>query len=71
MSGVELKPCPFCGSEASIGNVVYPLDSETAKLNGRNIGFYGHCIVCSASLCFDVCEESPEKAAEAWNRRPK
>jgi len=65
----ELKPCPFCGGEANIGTVKYAKDSQDAKLNGRNVGYYGQCISCSATMCFGLAYETKQIAAEKWNRR--
>ena len=58
----ELKPCPFCGSEAL-------LDEFTVRK-----GFEA-CIVCTGCLAdmptitYDTEEEARNAAIEAWNRR--
>ena len=59
----ELKPCPFCGGEASLGE----------KNMGR--GVYGAVVRCTNCGCeskaysarLDWCAN--EMATEAWNRR--
>lgn len=55
----ELKPCPFCGSEA---NVI------------RNIIFGGYSVHCTNEKCgahvfFDEAEENRSKNEQRWNRR--
>ena len=67
----KLKPCPFCGGEASIGKVKYAFDSETAKLNSRNIGYFPACTQCSAQLMFSICFVTQKEAIKAWNWRSK
>ena len=55
-SGIELKPCPFCGSEMI-------LIGHDGHDNGIH---YAHCWDCGVSTNnFDT----EERAAEAWNRR--
>jgi Lar family restriction alleviation protein len=54
----ELKPCPFCGSEA----IVVTYRDEQRRLNPTVVG----CTVCKAqSGLFD----RKGQAVEAWNRR--
>ncbi len=56
MSIIILKPCPFCGHEAGIGQ---GLD-----------GFFVNCTWCSAST--DVLmpsDNSEQEAADLWNKR--
>ena len=63
---MELLPCPFCGSEPSVGFV------------GDDDGGYGYieCPICNGGhdklfcgIHFDVNEQ--DEAAAAWNRREK
>ena len=51
----ELKPCPFCGSEAE-----YYSDCEMVKVRCSNYDCW-----CQLVTWFD----EPEEAAEEWNRR--
>ena len=55
---IELKPCPFCGGEAELKE--YRL---TAKADSRHVVYCQKCGVITRFY------ESPEAAAEAWNRR--
>lgn len=51
----ELKPCPFCNGEAEMRN---PWMSSA--------NFYVECYECG---CTTAIFDTPEKAAEAWNKR--
>ena len=55
-----LKPCPFCGGEAHIKEVV----SACSVV---------YTVGCSDSECMGfetlLCKTTPEEAIEAWNRR--
>ena len=53
----ELKPCPFCGSEAGFGHDPY---------SGV------HWVACMEGNCPMVATtfKTPDDAAEAWNTRP-
>lgn len=51
----DLKPCPFCGSEAE-----YYSDCEMVKVRCSN-----YDCLCHLVTWFD----EPEEAAEEWNRR--
>jgi Lar family restriction alleviation protein len=50
---IELKPCPFCGGKAEM---VSDFDDE-------------HYVYCSGCKGGWKTMETPEEAAEAWNRR--
>lgn len=52
---VELKPCPFCGGEA------------TLTKNEKSSIFYVFCKEC---LRYGVGDEISKKAVEYWNARP-
>lgn len=56
MSEIDLLPCPFCGRKAEfVMGENYRENSEWIK-----------CYSCGVETkCFDT----PEEAAEAWNRR--
>ena len=56
---MELKPCPFCGSE-KVGV------AETAIGNYQNIFFLARCDECGART---TLFRDGDKAEEAWNRR--
>ena len=55
----ELKPCPFCGSEAHL--------AEVKTFRPRPV-YYGFCTNghCQTRM---VERRSKQKAIEAWNRR--
>jgi len=60
---IELKPCPFCGGEA-----------EILRQNiGSDFYEYRYWACCSDQYCpageGTILKESPEEAAEIWNRR--
>lgn len=55
MGTPELKPCPFCGGEA-----------RAFTAGGADWASEVQCRECNAS---SECHETPEDAAEVWNRR--
>lgn len=55
----ELKPCPFCGGEATI-----ELWSRTGAIMEQWF-FNCHCTECFAG----VIKGQEEEAVEAWNKR--
>lgn len=65
----KLKPCPFCGGEASVNITKYHAESDVAKLNGQ-ASFYGvNCVSCGADTRGLVGSKTEEEAIRAWNRR--
>ena len=54
----ELKPCPFCGSEAKLAHLIK-----------SSIVYCGCCGASSKSIEFAPDYLSDEKAIEAWNNR--
>ena len=54
----ELKPCPFCGGEAS-------LDYD---FNGIGVTYGIHCPECHCAI-IDTGTYSKDEAITAWNRR--
>lgn len=58
---IELKHCPFCGSEAFLAEYDYAFDD-----NGYVATYGVECNGCHAAIFeYDTAEE----AADAWNRR--
>lgn len=57
MSEIKLKPCPFCGGEAEIQYGACDYNVYQAVCKGQN---------CNA---MNGWSDTPEEAAEAWNRR--
>lgn len=64
MNEIELKPCPFCGGAAAIGQTKKTLKLQYAVgcLNSR-------CIANRLHNPFIMHYLSKTEAAEAWNRR--
>lgn len=60
---MELKPCPFCGGKAEPDALMI---GEAGKDNATP---HGHFIECQTCLTISGSAETPEEAAEAWNRR--
>lgn len=63
----ELKPCPFCGSRASID--VMRIESEWWGATVFCEGIDDH--ICSAQMICggDTMEQATEAVIAAWNRR--
>ena len=60
MSEIKLKPCPFCGGEAE-----FVLGEEYREEHKQSKDW----IQCSSCGIETPYFDTPEKAAEAWNRR--
>jgi hypothetical protein len=66
MAEIKLKPCPHCGSEATIAiHPIYTLVGRTVKL---------YTVECMNFRCpnpdpTSICYLTKEDAAEAWNHR--
>ena len=60
---IELKPCPFCGSEAEIRSLDKSIFNPAAP---EEFIFFGGCTKCGTT---GPDYETPEKAAAEWNRR--
>ena len=66
---IELKPCPFCGGEPEITEVI-----DRTPRNLEPVGFGVKCDQCGIIIAKIDCGvtnwfETDEEAAEAWNRR--
>ena len=59
----EIKPCPFCGGRATI-RAVTPVHS-----NVKAYGYGGYFVMCENCLTTSNNYNTPERAAEHWNRR--
>ncbi len=64
----EIKPCPFCGGEASVGKSTYAKDSEIAVLKGQNVFYSVNCHSCNGRRNL-IGEKSHKEAIEKWNQR--
>ena len=57
----ELKPCPFCGGDASI-----VINAKRKNYYGKDIiGSVAYCTMCGAEMFYI----SERLAVKAWNRR--
>lgn len=59
----EVKPCPFCGGEATIRY----LEEDICDGNEP----YGFCVECRACLVATPYRDNAEDAVAFWNRRPE
>ena len=57
MAEIKLRPCPHCGSEATI--TMYPIGYAVECMNFR----------CPNPDPTSICYLTKEAAAEAWNHR--
>lgn len=67
----ELKPCPFCGSDAEARTTYYELETKDVPLFS-----YVMCVRCGCRTADFMYKNSKhtgvnsaEAAAKAWNRR--
>ena len=58
----ELKPCPFCGGEATTS------EKTTDKTNAFEFGWIG-CQKCRCFINYINNARGKQEATEAWNRR--
>ena len=67
---MNLKPCPFCGGESSLGTNTITRWKDLEGNNGAFTGYSVNCIMCG-STNRGIAEgfRTPEKATEHWNRR--
>lgn len=68
----ELKPCPFCGGEASPnGKVRYSPSYEGTWADGSKVtdAFFVNCIKCGADNRAHLGHQTKAQAIAAWNTR--
>ena len=68
----QLRPCPFCGGEASADAVRrWSSNHEAHWADGSEIleAFYVNCIHCSANNGGIFGFQTREQGIEHWNRR--
>lgn len=68
----QLKPCPFCGGEASdCGAIKYSKSHEAWWSDGSQIlfSYYVNCMSCSCDNKGMFGHQTKEKALVAWNTR--
>lgn len=61
---VELKPCPFCGSQQVDDNIGVQYDES-----GLSAVRYFYSVVCGNCGCRTALFEQKLNSIEAWNRR--
>lgn len=64
-----LKPCPFCGGEASFGKTTYGAQTVREQKLKQDTFHFVNCIVCGGNNQLFSGYETQERAAEWWNRR--
>ena len=65
----ELKPCPFCGGEASVGTTKYSDKMVRQQKWKQNIFYHVNCIICGADNSGLVGHQTEIGAIQKWNRR--
>lgn len=62
---MELKPCPFCGSDAILHTIEPHTHMLATFMPDYDGGSFVECTGCTACVSGDTEDE----AVEAWNRR--
>lgn len=65
----QLKPCPFCGSEAAYGTVHYDPEAVRSLELDQDTYHFCNCTRCGVSNQSLLGYTTPEAAAAAWNTR--
>lgn len=60
MNKLEIKPCPFCGSEVTVENI--GADEEAYMFECTNAN-------CAAATCFGNYSTDRATAIQNWNKR--
>ena len=74
-SEIRLKPCPFCGGNAEVAHLVRPLGQPSDAAGWYSDLHMEHAwqVRCEGGDCPVMPEtvycNSPDEAAELWNRR--
>lgn len=69
MNDEQLKPCPFCGGEASIGTIKYDAEFVAKQNWNQDVFYFVSCVLCSASTQQVTGAKTEADAASKWNRR--
>lgn len=70
MGETKLKPCPFCGADASAGGVVrYGQLTVAAQRWDQDEFYYCNCPSCGVNNLGLVGHRTRDEAIAAWNRR--
>jgi Lar family restriction alleviation protein len=66
----ELKPCPFCGGEASAsGTIRYSANHVHEQGWDQDTFYFCNCPDCGVNNRGIVGHRTPAEAIAAWNRR--
>lgn len=66
---VQLKPCPFCGGEASTKTITYSDNCDIVKLNGIKKYHGINCTKCGSSNDGIIGFRTEREAINHWNKR--
>lgn len=65
----ELKECPFCGGEASLGTMRYCASTIKEQGWAQDTFHFVNCCSCGSNNKGLVGYDSPTRAAAHWNHR--
>lgn len=63
----ELLPCPFCGFQATLEELLCNAEGEVNYEDGCRTGATGMC--CPDCACYIVGGDTNQQAIENWNKR--
>jgi len=66
---IELKPCPFCGSDAILVSDFQKEDKGTDRCRTANVRCVNQSCLTWGYISDSCVGESEQKAIDAWNRR--
>jgi len=65
----DIKPCPFCGGEASVGKITYGASCVEENKWKQATFYFVNCTVCGSDSKGLIGSHSETEAINKWNTR--